>query len=158
MTALLGDAMAALTSLFQASVGLAGVTVTEGDAPSVAADSEFIVVGHDGSLAADGSLAEFTVSGTFTTNFVTEGHPPGQQEDGRVNVVAVAQSGDAGDLPGRITRAQALLSACDAACTDVTSGVIVFDSAGTGRLITRQASAGCAAILAFTVIYSGPWG
>ena len=157
MTALLGDAMAALTAAFQASAALTGVTITQGDAPSAAGDPEFVVVGHDGSLAADGSLAEFTVSGSFTTDFVTSGSPPGQLETGRVNVVAVAQSGDATVLAGRITRAQELLAACDAACTDVTSGTIVFDSAGSGRLVTRQASAGCAAILAFVITYSGPW-
>lgn len=157
MTALLGDAMAALTAAFQASAALTGVTITQGDAPSAAGDPEFVVVGHDGSLAADGSLAEFTVSGSFTTDFVTSGSPPGQLETGRVNVVAVAQSGDATALAGRITRAQELLAACDAACTDVTSGTIVFDSAGSGRLVTRQASAGCAAILAFVITYSGPW-
>ena len=157
MTALLGDAMAALTAAFQASAALTGVTITQGDAPSAAGDPEFVVVGHDGSLAADGSLAEFTVSGSFTTDFVTAGSPPGQLETGRVNVVAVAQSGDATALAGRITRAQELLAACDAACTDVTSGTIVFDSAGSGRLVTRQASAGCAAILAFVITYSGPW-
>lgn len=157
MSALLGDAMTALTAAFQASAALAGVTITEGDAPSAAGDPEFIIVGHDGSLEADGSLAEITVSGTFSTEFVYDGSPPGQQETGQVNVVAVAQSGDATDLPARITRAQALLSACDTACTDLRSGVIVFDSAGTGRLLTRQAPAGCAAILAFAVTYSGPW-
>ena len=157
MTALLGDAMAALTAAFQASAALTGVTITQGDAPSAAGDPEFVVVGHDGSLAADGSLAEFTVSGSFTTDFVTSGSPPGQLETGRVNVVAVAQSGDATALAGRITRAQELLAACDAACTDVTSGTIVFDSAGSGRLVTRQASAGCAASLAVVLTYSGPW-
>ena len=155
--ALLADAMAALASLFSASPALSGVTITEGDAPSAAGDPEFIVVGHDGSLAPDGSLAEFTVSASFSTQFITGGSPPAQLETGRVNVVAVAQSGDATALAGRITRAQELLAACDAACTDVTSGTIVFDSAGSGRLVTRQASAGCAAILAFVITYSGPW-
>lgn len=157
MTALFGDAMTALTAAFTASAALAGVTVTLGDAPSAAGDPEFVIVGHDGSLNPDGSLAEITESGSFTTEFVYDGSPPGQQETGRVNVVAVAQTGDASDLPARIARTQALLAACDTACTDLRSGVIVFDSAGVGRLFTRQAPAGCAAILAFAVTYSGPW-
>ena len=153
----LGAAMAALTAAFKASAALPGITITEGNAPSAAGDPEFIIVGHDGTLEADGSLAEFTTSGTFTSQFVAEGQPPLAQEDGSVNVVAVSQTGDQGDLPGRITEAQRLLSACDDAAKDLHSGDIVFDNAVTGRLLARQSAQGCAALLAFTITYSSPW-
>jgi hypothetical protein len=149
--------MAALTTAFQAAAGLSGVTVTQGYTPTAAADPEFIIVGHDGSLEADGSLAEFATGGTFTSTFIEQGQPPLSQEDGTVNVVVVSQTGDQGAMAARITEAQRLLSACDDAITDLHSGDVVFDSVGTGRLLTRQTSQGCAAIIAFTITYSSPW-
>jgi hypothetical protein len=152
----LGAAMAALTAALQASPGLSGATVT-GNAPSAASDPDFVVVGHDGTMEADGSLAETTQAGTFASEFITSGNPPEQEETGTVNMVAVSQTGDTADLANRVTRAQQLLAAVDDATTDLRSGQIVFDGPGGGTLVTRQDARGCAAILAFTVTYSAPW-
>ena len=69
----------------------------------------------------------------------------------------MSQTGDQGDLAGRMTRAQALLAACDDACTDLRTGDTVFDLAGNGRLLARQSAAGCAAIFSFDVTYSTNW-
>jgi hypothetical protein len=151
----LGDAIAALTAAFQASPALAGVLITTGISTTSQAAPEFIAVGHDGTLVA-GSLAEVTEAGMFVTAFIAQGSPPLQEETGTVNVIAVSQTGDTSDLAGRITDAQRLLGACDDACTDLKTSGIVFDSADSGRLITRQAQ-GCAAIIAFTVGYTVPW-
>lgn len=153
----LGDAMAALYTLFTGSSALTGITITLGPLPSAAADPEFIVIGHDGTLEPEGSLSEITESGSFTTVFVAQGVPPLQEETGQVRVVAVSQTGDTTDLPGRVTEAERLLAACTDACAGVQSGDIVFDTATGGRLITRQAAQGCVAEFAFQVGYTAPW-
>lgn len=156
----LATAMAALTATFQASSALAGVTISQGGGAPAIADPDFIIVGHDGALLSDGSLAEITQAGTFTTQFIADGQPPMAEETGAIHVVAVSQTGDSTDLPARVTRAQALLSACADACADLRSGDITFDLAGNGSLMTRQprtAGQGCGAIFSFTITYSSPW-
>lgn len=149
--------MTALTAAFQSAPGLAGVTITQGSAPSAAGDPDFVIVGHDGSLDDEGALSGSAAAGSFTTEFITEGSPAGQEETGTINVVAVSQTGDPTDLPGRVTRAQALVTACDGASTDLRSGGIVFDGLGTAQVITRQYPQGCAAMTVFTVTYTSPW-
>jgi hypothetical protein len=151
-----GDAMTALTTALTAAPALAGVTIT-GDAATAAADPDFLIIGHDGTLETDGSLSGITEAGNFTAEFITTGNPAGQQETGNIGVVAVSQTGDTTDLPARITRVEALYAACDDAVTDLKTGTIVFDGPGAGRIVTRQTGAGCAAILAFTISYSAPW-
>jgi hypothetical protein len=155
-TGRLGDAMAALTTAFTAAPALAGVTIT-GNAVTGAADPDFLIVGHDGSLDSDGSLSGITGAGSFDTEFITTGNPPGQLETGNVNITAVSQTGDSADLPARISRVQAILAACDDASTDLSTGGIVFDGPGAGQVITRQTGAGCAAIATFTITYTAPW-
>lgn len=153
----LGDAMTGLYNLFTASPALSGVTVTLGLSPTAAMDSEFVIVGHDGTLDADGSLQETSEAGTFTMSFVTQGLPPLQEETGIVRVVAVSQTGDTGDLSGRITEAERLLAACTDAVANQKVSDIVFDTGTPGRLFTRQAGQGCVAMFAFSVGYSAPW-
>jgi hypothetical protein len=155
-TGRLGDAMAALTTAFTAAPALAGVTIT-GNSVTGAADPDFLIVGHDGSLEPDGSLSGITAAGDFTTEFITTGNPPGQLETGNVNIVAVSQTGDTADLAARISRVQAILAACDDASIDLTVSGIVFDGPRAGRVVTRQTGAGCAAIATFTVGYTAPW-
>jgi hypothetical protein len=151
-----GDALAALTTALTTAPALAGVTIT-GDVATAAADPDFLVIGHDGSLEADGSLSGITEAGSFDAEFITAGNPAGQQETGNIGLVAVSQTGDTTDLPARISRVETLYAACDDATTDLKSGAIVFDGPGAGRVVTRQTGAGCAAILAFVITYTSPW-
>src|SRR5262249_7502702 len=148
--------MDALYAAFTTSPALTGVTIVLGGIPSAAADPEFVVIGHDGTLDADGALSGITAAGSFNTDFIYTGDPAGQQETGVINVVAGSQTGDATDLPARISRPEVLLGACDDASTDLSVSGIVFDGTGPGRVVTRQ-GAGCAAITAFTVTYTAPW-
>jgi hypothetical protein len=155
-TGRLGDAMAALTTALTAAPALAGVTIT-GDVATAAADPDFLVIGHDGTLDPDGSLSGITEAGNYDVEFITIGSPAGQLETGSVNITAVSQTGDTADATGRISRAQAIYAACDDAVTDLTSGGIVFDGAGACRVVIRQTGSGCAAVETFTIDYSAPW-
>lgn len=153
----LGDAMTGLYNLFTASSALSGITVTLGLTPTASQDSEFVIIGHDGTLDPDGSLQETSEAGTFTMTFVTQAVPPLQEETGLIRVVAVSQTGDTGDLSGRITEAERLLAACTDALANQKVNDIIFDTATPGRLFTRQAGQGCVAMFAFSVGYSAPW-
>lgn len=153
----LGDAMTGLYNLFTGSSNLTGITVSLGLTPTAAMDSEFVIVGHDGTLDADGSLQETSEAGTFTMTFVTQAVPPLQEETGLVRVVAVSQTGDTSDLPGRITEAERLLAACTDAVANQKVSDIIFDTATPGRLYTRQGGQGCVAMFAFTISYTAPW-
>jgi hypothetical protein len=158
MSIYLGDAINALLAAFQGSTALSGVTISL-DVPSAINESQFVIVGHDGSLEPDGSLSPITEAGAFTTKFAYTGNPPGQQEDGTVNCVAVCQTGDATLLAAQITAVEAVLTACSAAASDLlTSGGIQFETVQGAHLWTRQAGAGCAAEIAFTITYSAPFG
>jgi hypothetical protein len=148
--------MAALTTALAAAPALAGVTIT-GDVATAAADPDFLIIGHDGTLDPDGSLSGITEAGAFDVEFITVGDPAGQLETGSVNITAVSQTGDTADLPARISRVQAIYAACDDAATDLTTGGIVFDGPGACRVITRQTGAGCAAVETFTIDYTAPW-
>jgi hypothetical protein len=151
-----GDALAALTTALTGAPALAGVTIS-GDVATAAADPDFLIIGHDGTLGPDGTLATVTEAGNFDAEFITAGNPAGQQETGNINITAVSQTGDTTDLGGRISRVETLYAACDDATTDLKTGGIVFDGPGSGRVVSRQTDAGCAAILAFTISYSSPW-
>jgi hypothetical protein len=153
----LGDAMTAVYNLISASPALSGVTVTLGLSPTAAMDSEFVIVGHDGTLNADGSLSENSEAGTFTMAFIVMGQAPLQQETGQVRIVAMSQTGDSGDLAGRITEAERVLAACTDAVAGQKATDILFDTAAPGRLLTRQAGQGAVAGFAFTIGYTAPW-
>jgi len=70
----------------------------------------------------------------------------------------VSQTGDSGDLPGRRTRAQALMQACEnaAAAAGIVSG-LQFDGTQDAAVLYRQGGQGCAVIIAFAVAYSTQW-
>jgi hypothetical protein len=158
----LSDALAAVYDVLAAALeptpsGQPGITIDLGLSPSAAADPLFIVVGHDGSLSPDGSLSETAQAGTLSVKFTASGQPPLQQEDGIVHVVLVSQTGDSGDLPGRIGEAQDLLAACNDAVADLKSGDMRLEPVSDVRLYTRQAVQGCVAEFAFSVGYSAPW-
>jgi len=155
-TGRLGDAMAALTTAYTNAAALTGVTIS-GNVATAAADPDFLVIGHDGSLDSGGALSPITEAGNFDAEFITTGSPAGQLETGNINVTAVSQTGDTADLPARISRVEALYAACDDASTDLAVSGIVFDGPGAGRVVTRQTDQGCAAICAFTVTYTAPW-
>jgi len=59
------DAVTALLAAYQAAAALAGVPVYDGAQPSGAADADFILVGHDGTIAPDGTLAATALAGTY---------------------------------------------------------------------------------------------
>jgi hypothetical protein len=150
------DAVTALLAAFASAVPLAGVTVADGPSPTAAADSDFIVVGHDGTTDPDGALSNITEGGTVTQQWIK--FPSVKEEAGQVHCVAVSQTGDSGDLPGRRARAQALVAACEdaAAAAGVVSGIL-FEGTEEAAVYYRQGGQGCAVIIAFAVGYSTQW-
>lgn len=98
------DAVTALLAAFAAAAPLTGVTVADGPSPTAAADPDFIIVGHDGSLDADGALSGITQAGSLTQAWLE--FRAVKEETGHVHCVAVSQTGDSTDLPGRRARAR----------------------------------------------------
>jgi hypothetical protein len=151
-----GDAATALVAAFAAAPALAGVLVTDGPQPAAASAQDFIIVGHSGNLNADGSLSAATAAGNLTQawlEFVAV-----RQETGHVSCVAVSQSGDTADIPGRRTRAQALVAACEDAATG--AGVVnglQFEGTESASVTYRQADPGCAVIITFVLGYTTQW-
>ncbi len=150
------DAVSALAAAFQSAAPLAGVTVADGPSPTAAADQDFIIVGHDGTLDPDGALSGVTQGGTLTQQWLD--FPAVREETGLIHCVAVSQIGDGGDLPGRRARAQALMQACEnaAAAAGIVSG-LQFDGTQDAVVVYRQGGQGCAVVIAFTVAYSTGW-
>jgi hypothetical protein len=153
------DALNALLALYQAAPAFAGIPVYDGVQPTVAADNDFLVAGHDGSLGADGTLAADAPAGFFSQSDIDMG---GRQETGYVNCLVVAQTGDAGDTAGRRQRASDLLSAAEGAAA-AHGGLLTGDAAGImiagtsdGRFINRL-GAGTAVMIAYRVAYSTEW-
>ena len=153
------DAVLALAAAYQAAPALEDVPVYDGVQATASADDDFIVVGHDGSLGADGTLAADALAGTFTQANLEFGT---RQETGYVNCLIVSQTGDAGDIPGRRQRASDLLSAAEDAAgangglQSGNAAGIMFDGTSDGRLINRLSS-GVAVLLAYRVSYSTEW-
>jgi hypothetical protein len=149
------DAVTALLAAYQAAPALAGVPVYDGAQPSGAADTDFFIVGHDGTMAADGILQATALAGTYAQQWADT--TTGQDERGSVNCLIVSQTGDAADLAGRRARVKTLLAAAeDAAATAVVSH-LTFDGTTDGRFIYHS-GAGIAVICAYRVSYSAPWG
>jgi hypothetical protein len=150
------DAVTALLAAFAASAPLAGVTVADGPSPTAAADPDFIIVGHDGSLDADGALSGITQAGTLTQAWLE--FPRTKDETGHVHCVAVSQTGDAADLPARRARAQALVAACeDAALAAGVVGGLQFEGTEDAAVAYRQLGQGAAVIIPFTIGYTTQW-
>ncbi len=147
------DAVTALLAAWNGAGPLAGVVIADGVSPTALAANDFIIIGHDGTLDR-GILADVTEAGTAAQEWMAV--PAQRDETGAVNCVAVAQTGDSNDLPGRRNRAQALVAACEDAAIAVT-GTIEFDGTLEAHFLTRQDMEGCAVMAVFTVGYSCPY-
>jgi hypothetical protein len=150
------DAVNALLAAYQGAAGLAGVPVYDGAQPSGAADTDFLIVGHDGTIAADGTLEATALAGTYQQLWADT--TTGQDERGTVNCLVVSQTGDPADLPGRRARVKVLLAAAEDAATAAVVTHLTFDGSSDGRFIYRQSAGGAVVMCAYRVAYSAPWG
>jgi len=150
------DAVTALLAALTAAVPLAGVTIADGPNPTAAADPDFIIVGHDGSLDADGALSGITQAGSLTQAWLE--FRAVKDENGHIHCVAVSQTGDAADIPARRARAQALVAACEdaALAAGVVSG-LQFEGTEDAAVAYRQLGQGLAVIIPFTIGYTTQW-
>jgi len=150
------DAVTALLAAYNAAAGLAGVPVYDGAQPSGAADTDFIIVGHDGTIAADGTLEATALAGTYAQQW--SDLTTGRDETGSVNCLIVSQTGDASDITGRRTRVKTLLAAAEDAAAAAVVSHLTFDGTTDGRFIYRQSAGGVVVMCAYRVSYSAPWG
>lgn len=154
-----GDAVTALVAAYAAAPALAQIPVYDGIQPQTASDPVCVIVGHDGTLEADGTLAPDVLAGNFAQQWVEMG---ARQESGTVNCVIVCQSGDAGALGTLRAQAAGLLEALEDAA-DANGGFagglagMTFDGTANGRWIYRQSLAGAAVMVAYRVAYSTEW-
>jgi hypothetical protein len=154
------DGILALIAAYDAAAGLSGIPVYDGPQAMTGSDAAYIVVGHDGTLTADGSLSPNTSAGTFTQSDYAMG--PLRQEAGYVNCVLVCQSGDSPDVPGQRAAASALLQAAEDAVAanggyPAAAPGLLFTGTSDGRWATRQAASGVAVVLAYRVAYTTGW-
>jgi hypothetical protein len=153
------DAALALAGAYQAAAALSGVPVYDSVRAMTGTDPDFILVGHDGTLQADGTLNPDAVAGTFTQ--VNLEMPGVRQETGYVNCVIVSQTGE-GDVAGRRQRASDLLDAAEDAAAagggyPAAAPGVMLDGTSDGRFITRLSLGGIAVLLAYRVSYSTEW-
>ena len=150
------DAVAALLAAYTAAPALTGIPVYDGPQPSAAYDPEFVIVGHDATMAPDGTLEATALAGNYLQEWADS--TDGQEERGTVNCLIVSQTGDTADLPGRRARVKTMLAAAEDAALAAQVTHLTFDGTTDGRFITRQSSAGAAVMCAYRVAYSAPWG
>ena len=150
------DAITALLAAYTAAPALAGVPVYDGAQPTGAADTDFLIVGHDGTMAADGTLEATALAGTYLQQWADL--TTGQDERGSVNCLIVSQTGDTADMPGRRARVKVLLAAAEDAAAAASAAHLTFDGTTDGRFIYRQSAAGAVVMCAYRVSYSAPWG
>lgn len=150
------DAVTALLAAYQSAPGLAGIPVYDGGVPASASDPDFLIVGHDATMGADGSLEATALAGTYLQEWADT--TTGRDERGSVNCLIVAQTGDSGDTAGRRARATVLLAAAEDAAAAAVVTHLTFDGTTDGRFIYRQGQAGVAVLCAYRVSYSAPWG
>ena len=150
------DAVSALLAAYTAAPALAGVPVYDGAQPSGAADPDFLVVGHDGTLAADGTLQPTAAAGSYTQAWADT--TTGREEGGVIQCLAVSQTGEPGALAACRTQAAALLAAAEDAALAAQVTHLTFDGTAAGQWIYRQGPAGAAVMCAYRVTYSAPWG
>jgi hypothetical protein len=154
------DAVNALIAAYQAAPAFEGVPVYDSVQAMAGTDGDFIVVGHDGSLQADGMLSANAPAGTFSQQDLAM--TAIAQETGFVNCLIVSQTGDAGDVTARRQRASDLLGAAEdaiAANGGLQSGAaagIMFDGTSDGRFV-NWLSRGVAVLLPYRVSYSTEW-
>ena len=150
------DAVTALLAAYQGAAGLSGVPVYDGAQPTGAADTDFVLVGHDGTIAADGTLEATALAGTYLQQWADT--TTGRDETGSVNCLIVSQTGDASDIAGRRARVKTLLAAAEDAAAQATVTHLTFDGTTDGRFIYRQSAGGVVVMCACRVSYSAPWG
>jgi hypothetical protein len=150
------DAVTALLAAYAAAAPLAGVPVYDGPQPTGAADPDFIIVGHDATTDATGTLQATALAGNYTQDWADT--TTGREEQGTVNCLIVSQTGDATDLPGRRARVKVLLAAAEDAAAAAAVTHLTFDGTTDGRFIYRQSQGGAAVMCAYRVSYSAPWG
>lgn len=153
------DAVAALAAAYKAAPALAQIPVYDGIQPQAVSDPQCVIVGHDGTLEADGTLVPDVLAGNFAQQWIEMG---ARQESGTVNCVIVCQSGDAAALGTLRAQAAGLLEALEDAA-DANGGFaggltdMTFDGSQNGRWIYRQSLAGAAVMVAYRVSYSTEW-
>jgi hypothetical protein len=145
----------ALLAAYQAAPALAGVPVYDGAQPSGAADPDFVIVGHDGTMGPDGTLEATALAGTYLQNWADT--TTGRDETGSVNCLIVSQTGDATDLAGRRARVKVLLASAEDAAAAAVVTHLTFDGTTDGRIIYRQSAGGAVVMCAYRVSYSAPW-
>ena len=155
-TTRLSDAIAGLLAAYQAAPALAGVPVYDGAQASGAADQDFLIVGHDGTMGPDGTLEATALAGIYLQNWADS--TDGREETGSVNCLIVSQTGDAADLAGRRARVKVLLTAAEDAAAAAVVSHLTFDGTTDGRFIYRQSAGGAVVMCAYRVAYSAPWG
>jgi hypothetical protein len=155
-TARFTDAVTALLAAYAAAAPLAGIPVYDGASVSGASDPKFIIVGHDGTIAADGTLSPTAPAGNYVQAWADS--TSGREENGWVNCVAVSQTGEAAGLADCRTGTDALLTAAEDAASGGGAAHLTFDGTSDGRFIYRQGPNGAAVICAYRVTYSAPWG
>jgi hypothetical protein len=150
------DAVTALLAAYNAAPALSGVPVYDGAQPSGAADTDFIIVGHDGTIAADGTLEATALAGTYAQQW--SDLTTGRDETGSVNCLIVSQTGDATDIAGRRARVKTLLAACEDTAAAAIVSHLTFDGTTDGRFVYRSSAGGVVVMCACRVSYSAPWG
>ena len=152
------DAVTALLAAYSAAPALSGVPVYDGIAPQSFSDPACVIVGHDGTIEADGTLVPDALAGIWNQAWVYSG---ARQETGTVNCVLICQSGDT-SLTGLRAQAAALMDALEDAA-DAGGGYagglagMTFDATANGRWVYRQSAAGAAVLVAYRVSYSTEW-
>jgi len=149
------DAVSALLAAYTSAPALATTPVYDGAQPTMAADAQFVVVGHDGTTDSNGSLQGTALAGNYLQQW--SDLTTGMDETGVIQCLIVAQSGDPADMPGHRARVTALLAACEDAALAAKPQHLTFDGSSDGRFVYVQSSAGAACMCAYRVTYSAPW-
>jgi hypothetical protein len=150
------DAVTALLAAYTATPALSGVPVYDGAQPTMSVDTEFLIVGHDGTTDANGAMQATALAGTYLQQWADS--TTGMDENGMVQCLIVSQSGDTADMAGCRARVTALLAAAEDAALAARPSHLTFDGTSDGRWVYRQTSAGVAVMCAYRVSYSAPWG
>lgn len=149
------DAINALLAAYTAAPALAGVPVSDGTTPIPQGGPDFIIVGHDATTDANGTLQASALAGIYAQDWADT--TTGRDERGSVNCLIASQSPDITDLAGRRARVTVLLAACEDAALGQASH-LSFDGITDGRWLYRSGAAGAVVICAYRVAYSAPWG
>ncbi len=155
-TSRFADAIAALLAAYTTAVPLAGIPVYDGAQPSGAVDPAYLIVGHDGSMGADGTLQATALAGNYLQNWADT--TDGREENGYIQCLAVAQTGEVAGLADCRTQVTQLVTAAEDAAAAAQVTHLMFDGTSDGRFIYRQSDRGAAVMCAYRVTYSAPWG